>query len=81
MDSRWFKHTKSKEDKEARTKELKSYRNAYEALQEIIEQELLVKDSVRDYGPGWAEKQIALNERNHALKDVLNLINLEDKHK
>jgi hypothetical protein len=48
-------------------------------LQDVIEQTLYKKESVRDYGPGWAEKQIAVNEYNAALDDLLRLIDLNRK--
>jgi predicted DNA-binding ArsR family transcriptional regulator len=56
-----------------------NYRNAFEDLTDVIEQTLQRKDAVRDYSPGWAEKQIAVNEYNAALDDILNLIDLNRK--
>ena len=74
MDSRWFKGTR---DKEARKQEVLGYRNAFDALREILETDFKKKEAVRDYGnPGWAYQQIAVNEYNRVLEDVLNLINL-----
>ena len=75
MDSKWFIGT---EDKDKRKKELLSYRNAFEDLTDILVQ-LIEKEAVRDYGPGWDHKQIARNEYNQAIKDVLHLINIKDK--
>ena len=75
MHTAWFKGHK---DKEARTKELLSYRNAFDDLKEILEQSFKKKEAVLDYdSPGWATKQIAVNEYNRVLNDVLNLITIE----
>ena len=74
MNSKWFIGV---EDKEARKKELLSYRNAFEDLTDILVQ-LIDKEAVRDYGPGWEHKQIARNEYNQAIKDVLKLINIKE---
>lgn len=75
MLSVWFKGHK---DKEARKKEVLSYRNAFDDLREILEQQYKKKPSVRDYGdPGWQQKQIAVNEYNAVLDDLLNLINVD----
>jgi hypothetical protein len=74
MDSRWFKGVK---DREARKQELLNYRNAFEELRQILETDFKKKEAVRDYGsPGWANQQIAVNEYNRVLEDVLQLINL-----
>lgn len=74
MDSRWFKGIK---DKEARRQEVLNYRNAFDELRQILETDFKKKEAVRDYGSqGWAYQQIAVNEYNRVLEDVLNLINL-----
>lgn len=78
MHSIWIKGLKG-EDKDRRIKEVMNYRNAFEDLTEVIEQTLQRKDAVRDYGPGWAEKQIAVNEYNAALDNILTLIDLNRK--
>lgn len=78
MHSVWIKGLKG-EAKDKRIKEVMNYRNAFEDLNEVIEQRLQRKDSVRDYGSGWAEKQIAVNEYNAALDDILNIIDLNRK--
>jgi hypothetical protein len=78
MHTAWFKGHK---DKEARTKEIMGYRNAFDALTEILEQEFKKKDAVRDYGPGWAEQQIAVNEYNYAIDRILDLINVNKESK
>lgn len=78
MHHAWIKGLKG-EAKEQRIKEVMRYRNAFEELEEIIEQVIVKKDAVRDYGSGWAEKQIAVNEYNAALDDILKLIDLNRK--
>jgi glycyl-tRNA synthetase beta subunit len=79
MHSAWFKGQRSAKAKEERRKELLSYKNAFDELKLILEQ-IKRKDPVRDYGPGWAEKQIAVNEYNAALDEVTKLIEF-DKEK
>ena len=53
------------------------YRNAFDDLRQILEQHYLKRDAVRDYSPGWEFKQIAVNEWNSAIDDILNLIDLK----
>lgn len=75
MQAIWLKGHK---DREARKKEVLSYRNAFEDLKEILEREFKKKASVRDYGEaGWANQQIAVNEYNAVLEDLLTLIKLD----
>jgi len=78
MHSVWLKNHR---DRTERKKEIQSYRNAFDALREVLESEYKKKDSIRDYGPGWAEKQIAVNEYNAALTDILTLINIDKETK
>lgn len=78
MHSVWIKGFRG-DAKDKRIKEVMNYRNAFEDLTDVIEQTLQRKHAVRDYGPGWAEKQIAVNEYNAALDDILNLIDLNRK--
>lgn len=77
MKALWFKGKATPEAKEKRKKEIMAYTNAFDDLKEILEQ-MIEKEAVRDYGPGWEQKQIALNERNHAIREVLELINIKD---
>ncbi len=75
MHSAWFK---GKKDKEARRKEVMGYRNGFDALREILERDFKKKENVREYGdPQWVHKQMAVNEYNQALEDLLKIINLE----
>lgn len=78
MQAVWLKGDKGG-DREQRRKEVLSYRNAFEDLREILEQHYVRKEAVRDYSPGWEYKQIAVNEYNAALDDLLNLIDLNHK--
>jgi hypothetical protein len=46
-------------------------------LKVVLEASYVKKEAVRDYSPGWEYKQIAVNEYNSVLQDVLNLITIE----
>lgn len=75
MQSIWLKGHK---DKDQRKKEVMAYRNAFDALREVLEQEYKKKPAVRDYEvPNWELRQVAQNEYNAVLEDVLKLITLE----
>ena len=67
MDSRWIKRGFTHD-------EVKAFRNAFDALQELVTEEFKRKEAVRDYSPGWEYKQIAVNEYNAAMEDFLKLI-------
>lgn len=69
MDTRWLKeNTKA---------EVLGYRNALDALKEILLKDFAKKESVRDYSPGWEYKQVAANEYNAVLTDIVKLITIE----
>ncbi|RTL05357.1 hypothetical protein EKK58_08125 [Candidatus Dependentiae bacterium] len=70
MDSRWIKAGYSRED-------VKRFRTALDALKEILETDFKKKEAVRDYSPGWEYKQIAHNEYNAVLDDILKLVTIE----
>ena len=78
MQAVWLRGVKDSE-REYRKKEILAYRNAFDDLREILEQHYVRKEAVRDYSPGWEYKQIAVNEYNAALDDLLNLIDLNQK--
>lgn len=64
-------------DKEQRLKELSSYKTAFDDLKEILQREYK-KKPVRDYSdPNWSYRQIAVNEYNQVLDDIINLLTLE----
>lgn len=76
MHSAWLKGHK---DKEARKEQVKSASWAFDLLAEVLEKEFRRKENVRDYeDPQWVHKQIAANEYNQALDDLLNLIKIKD---
>jgi len=78
MHAVWVKGLKG-EEKERRKAEVLGYRNAFEDLREILEQHYMKKDAVRDYSPGWEYKQVAVNEYNAVLDDIINLLDLNHK--
>ena len=78
MQAVWLRGVKDSE-RERRKQEVLSYRNAFDDLREILEQHYVRKEAVRDYSPGWEYKQIANNEYNAALDDLINLIDLNRK--
>ena len=78
MQAVWLRGVKDSE-RERRKQEVLSYRNAFDDLREILEQHYVRKEAVRDYSPGWEYKQIAVNEYNAVLDDLLSLIDLNHK--
>lgn len=80
MQSIWFKGI-PKEKREKREEEIKSYRNAFDALKEILEskRERSIKS---DYdSPSWAFKQADQNGANRMLDEVLKIITIDkDDH-
>ena len=70
MDSRWRKAGLSKE-------EVLRFKPALEALKDILEVDFKKKEADRDYSPGWEHRQIAVNEYNAVLNDILKLITIE----
>lgn len=78
MQAVWLKGCKTAEQKEQRRKEVLAYRNAFDALAEILKTEFKPKNAVRDYSsPNWMAEQIAVNEYNAVLEDIFKLIKLE----
>lgn len=66
------------EAKEKRVKEVKAYSKAFRDLEEILKTYYTSKDEFRDYSnPNWMANQIAVNERNAVIKEILDLINLK----
>lgn len=74
----WMKNSNGK-DKAKRIEEVSSYLNAFNDLAETLEKSFKKKEADRDYSPGWEQRQIAINEYNAALSDVLKLIDLNHK--
>lgn len=75
MNSLWLKGHK---DRDKRKQQVLNYRNAFDDLLEILERDFKKKEAVRDYEPGWEYKQIATNEYNACLDEILKLINLKE---
>lgn len=77
MHTAWVKGTPPSK-KEERRQEVLGYRPAFDDLKEILNREFKKKPCVRDYGnPNWEARQIAANEYNQALDDLLKLITLD----
>lgn len=75
MQSLWFKGRKTKEQKEERKKEVMSFRNAFDELRELLQEE---ETPVADYdSPSWAYKQADVNGYNRAIRHVLKLIEIK----
>lgn len=78
MQAKWFSGLNGT-DRDRRKSEVMGYRNAFDDLKQIIEQHYLKRDAVRDYSLGWEYKQVAVNEYNAVIDDILNLIDLKPK--
>ena len=66
-------------DKDARRKEVMAFRNAFDELKEILERDFKKKENVRDYSdPQWVHTQIAVNEYNQSLEDLLKIITIKE---
>jgi hypothetical protein len=73
----WFRGTKH-EDKDQRRVQVLHYRTAFDELKDILNTHYKRKQSVRDYGePGWELRQIAVNEYNQVIDDIIDLITFE----
>jgi|TARA_R110000787_G_scaffold56479_1_gene129784 hypothetical protein len=76
MQAAWIKGLKG-QDKDKRKAEVLGYRNAFDALKEILEHDFKKKEAVRDYEvPNWELRQMAVNEYNQVIDDMLKLITL-----
>jgi hypothetical protein len=76
MHQYWLKGHKNRE---ARKKEVLGYRTALSDLKEILENNFEKKPAVRDYtNPNWMAEQIAVNEYNQALTDIMKLLEIKD---
>ena len=71
--------TQGYKDKEQRRKQVKGYQNAFDDLKQILEQHYKKKEAVRDYdAPNWEYRQIAHNEYNQVLADVMKLLDVKE---
>ena len=76
MHSAWMKGIK---DKDARRKEVRAFRNAFDELKGILERDFKKKENIRDYSdPQWVHQQMAVNEYNQVLEDLLKLITIKE---
>jgi|TARA_R110000787_G_C13083546_1_gene410419 isopropylmalate/homocitrate/citramalate synthase len=76
MQAAWVKGLKGPQ-KEKRKAEVLGYRNAFDSLKEILERDFKKKEAVRDYEvPNWELRQVAANEYNQVLDDMLKLITI-----
>jgi hypothetical protein len=76
MHSIWVKSVKPA-DKANRIKEVQGYATAFTELKQILEKEFKKKPCVRDYEvPNWDIRQVAVNEYNQALDDLIKIITL-----
>ena len=77
MQSRWFKGITNAEEKEKRRQEVLGYRNAFDALKEILVEDF--EEGTPDYNsPSWAYEQADRNGANRMLKRVLTLIEIKE---
>ena len=75
MKALWLKGYK---DKDAREEQVRSASWAFSILEEVLEKEFRKKENIRDYSdPQWVHRQIAVNEYNRALDDMLDLIKID----
>ena len=76
MDTRWLKGL-SGDEREARKKEIQGYRNAFDALRELLEEDF--EESVIDYDcPSWSHKQADQNGANRKLRQIIKLIMIKE---
>ena len=83
MKSSWLKgYTRTKEDRDKRESQVLGYRTAFDDLKEVIVRDFQKREMVRDYDtPNWEYRQVANNEYNAAISDILKLIDLNQKDK
>jgi len=76
MNTKWLKGY-SKEQREARKKEVISYLNAFDALRELLEKDY--EETTPDYkNPSWSHEQADTNGANRKLKQIIALITFKD---
>jgi len=72
MNSRWLKGLTG-EAKEKRKKEILSYKNAFEELTKLLQEDY--QESAPDYDiPSWSHKQADNNGANRKLRQIIELI-------
>lgn len=76
MQAIWLKGLKG-EEREKRIKEILSYRNAFDALKELLEDQY--EESVPDYDcPSWSHKQADVNGANRKLRQIISLLDIKE---
>jgi hypothetical protein len=79
MKSLWFSKCKTQEDKEELTANLWANGPAIDQLREIIRKKEKPISLSQDYSnPSWAYKQADVNGYNRALKEISDLLNLNN---
>jgi len=77
MNNNWFRGL-PEEQKEQRIKEILSYRRAFEALNEVLDE--YYEESSPNYDdPSWSHRQADVNGANRMLKRIKNLITIKDE--
>ena len=78
MDIRWFKGIPDEVSEDDREKQVLGYRNAFDALREVLQRE--VQEFAPDYDiASWANKQADVNGANRMLRSILKLIDTQPK--
>jgi hypothetical protein len=76
MDSRWLK---GHSNREARKKQVKDMDYAFDEIIKLLEKEYKKKPADRDYtNPNWMASQIAINEYNQAVDDIIKLLTIKE---
>ena len=77
MDSRWFKGKTKGEAKEARKKDVQSFRRAFGELTELLKEEFEDTPTPDYNNPSWAYKQADINGANRMLRQIMKLIDIK----
>lgn len=75
-DEAWFKGCKTKAQREARLKELKSYQTAFTELREVLKGKFTTGPCYDYSNPTWSMEQVRRNEAQKLLDTVEKLTNL-----
>ena len=74
MKEKWFLGYKTKAEREERRQQVQSFKAAFGELEKLLVK-MKVNPANRNYSEaGWSHKQIANNERNHTIEEILELI-------
>ena len=74
MKEKWFTGLKTKAERENRRTQFKTYKPAFDELEKLLIK-MKHPSACRNYSEaGWVHKQIAVNERNNTIDEVLDLI-------